>query len=97
VSSQPEPFPATLSHNGITNLDGQFTSEQLLIIDSKVRKVEQKHFRKAVKLLALHSIPLPSAQNLQKYRRDLQEKRRLQEVSGVKQTVNPLGLRKPLS
>ncbi len=85
------------SHNGITNLDGQFTSEQLFIIDSKVRKVEKKRFKQAAKLLALHAIPLPSAQNLQKYRRDLQEKRRLQEVSGVKQTVNPLGLRKPFS
>lgn len=85
------------SHNGITKFDGQFTSEQLLFLDSKVRKLEQKHFRKAAKLLALHAIPLPSAQNLQKYKRDLQEKRRLQEVSGVKQTVNPLGLRKPLS
>ena len=85
------------SHSGITNLDGKFTSEQLLIIDSKVRKVEQKHFRKAAKLSALHAIPLPSAQNLQKYRRDLQEKRRLQDVSGVKQTVNPHGLRKPFN
>ena len=97
ASSQPEPSPAMPSHNCISKRGGQFTAAQLLSIDSKVRKLEKKHFKQAVMLLALHAIPLPSAQNLQKYNRDLQEKRNLQEVSGVRQTVNPLMLRKPFS
>ncbi len=86
------------SFNGMSSVGKPLSSDELLFCAVRLRKLEKKHFRQAVKSLETMAVPLPCSQNLKQYQKDRREKKRLQdklqEASGVKQTVNPLQLRK---
>ena len=86
---------------GLTCANGQaLPSEVQLRWSSRVRQMEIKYIRKALKALCSISIPLPAPDNkrmLKKWRTDKIEKAALRNqlfsLSGTERTVNPLGLK----
>ena len=52
------------SFNGMSSVVGPFSSDELLFVSARLRKLEKKHFRQAVKGSETMAVSLPCSQNL---------------------------------
>ena len=87
---------------GVTRSNRQpLSSCEKLHFCSKLRRLELKYVRKALKALEAYSLVMPDRRQVSQWRKDKATKAALRDHlrthAGVEQTVNPLSLRPALT